>query len=84
MLPNNDKDRTYAVSYVPKVAGLHKVSPPPTPPGPPLAPHSIPILGPPSQLTAHPKAPAALLPPSLALLFPFTPSQICSSLEANL
>lgn len=27
MVPNNDKDRTYAVSYVPKVAGLHKVSP---------------------------------------------------------
>lgn len=25
MVPNNDKDRTYAVSYVPKVAGLHKV-----------------------------------------------------------
>lgn len=27
VVPNNDKDRTYAVSYVPKVAGLHKVSP---------------------------------------------------------
>lgn len=27
VVPNNDKDRTYAVSYVPKVAGLHKVAP---------------------------------------------------------
>lgn len=26
VVPNNDKDRTYAVSYVPKVAGLHKVT----------------------------------------------------------
>ncbi|KAB0399723.1 hypothetical protein E2I00_009052 [Balaenoptera physalus] len=26
VVPNNDKDRTYAVSYVPKVAGLHKVN----------------------------------------------------------
>lgn len=29
VVPNNDKDRTYAVSYVPKVAGLHKVPPSP-------------------------------------------------------
>uniref|UniRef100_A0A8C9JJW8 Filamin C n=1 Tax=Panthera tigris altaica TaxID=74533 RepID=A0A8C9JJW8_PANTA len=26
VVPNNDKNRTYAVSYVPKVAGLHKVT----------------------------------------------------------
>lgn len=25
MVANNDKNRTYSVSYVPKVAGLHKV-----------------------------------------------------------
>ena len=41
MVPNNDKDRTYAVSYVPKVAGLHKVSPY----RPPRLPHSIHVLG---------------------------------------
>ncbi|XP_031754945.1 filamin-C isoform X2 [Xenopus tropicalis] len=26
VIPNNDKNRTYSVSYVPKVAGLHKVT----------------------------------------------------------
>lgn len=26
MVPNNDKKRTYSVTYVPKVGGLHKVS----------------------------------------------------------
>lgn len=25
MIPNNDKNRTYSVVYVPKVEGLHKV-----------------------------------------------------------
>lgn len=27
VIPNNDKKRTYSVTYVPKVGGLHKVSP---------------------------------------------------------
>lgn len=26
VVPNNDKKRTYSVTYVPKVGGLHKVS----------------------------------------------------------
>lgn len=31
VVPNNDKKRTYSVTYVPKVGGLHKVSPLVTP-----------------------------------------------------
>lgn len=59
VVPNNDKDRTYAVSYVPKVAGLHKVSP-----------HEALAAWTPFSAHTHPRAPAAHLPLSLALLSP--------------
>lgn len=74
MVPNNDKDRTYAVSYVPKVAGLHKVSTY-RPARPPPPPHPAP-----PPCTSHP-------PPTLlgsALLCSSIPSQSCSPLKAYL
>lgn len=87
MVPNNDKDRTYAVSYVPKVAGLHKVSAYRSAPGLPIPFTSL-ALAVWTPLSAgtlpRPGALATHLSPSLAVLCPFTPSQNCSPLEANL
>ena len=86
MVPNNDKDRTYAVSYVPKVAGLHKVSPYRPPVFPiPFTSLALAEWTPVSARTPpHPRAPATRLPPSLALLCSSTPSQSCSPLKAYL
>lgn len=70
MVPNNDKNRTYAVSYVPKVAGLHKVSPYDPP-------HSVHIPGSvcmePSQLAPHSSLPSSPPLPLLGSILPLHP-----------
>lgn len=89
MVPNNDKNRTYAVSYVPKVAGLHKVSLYrlscvfPTP----FTSLHLAELDP--SLSSHPTPPSCTSPtrlsPCLALPRPSTPlSELLSSRSSSL
>lgn len=65
VVPNNDKKRTYSVTYVPKVGGLHKVSPLLTPQGNPSVtpPCCPPCSTPPSNPTTLPVMSPVTPPP---------------------